>query len=92
MTPESWGRQLAGHTPGLGDLGDAHTQNARGQWVPSIPLPLYGLIRRRCQCGKRFWTTRRYRAHYALDHILYPPEAPHGSRATDTGRGGPRLR
>jgi hypothetical protein len=50
---------------------DAITQNARGKWVPSIPLPLYGL-RKRCCCGRRFWTEDGYRGHYALSHILFP--------------------
>lgn len=61
------------------------TQNSRGQWVPSIPLPYYGLIRRRCQCLRWFWTAAGYRGHYALDHILYPPEAPHAGRAARRG-------
>jgi hypothetical protein len=46
----------------------AQTQNKRGEWVPAIPLPLFG-IRKRCQCGKRFWTLGGYRAHYAYVHI-----------------------
>ena len=50
-------------------------QNARGEWVPSIPLPMYG-IRKRCECGRKFWTAAGYRGHYALDHILYPPSSP----------------
>jgi hypothetical protein len=44
-------------------------QNKRGQWVPAIPLPFYGL-RKRCDCGRKFWTTDGYRGHYALCHIL----------------------
>lgn len=45
------------------------TQNREGQWVPAIPLPFYGL-QKRCYCGARFWTSRGYRGHYALVHIL----------------------
>jgi hypothetical protein len=45
------------------------TQNARGEWVPAIPLPLYGL-RKHCRCGRKFWRLASYRAHYALTHIL----------------------
>jgi hypothetical protein len=45
------------------------TQNDRGDWVPAIPLPFYGL-RKRCDCGQRFWTAAGYRGHYALVHIL----------------------
>ena len=45
------------------------TQNKAGQWVPAIPLPFYGL-RKRCGCGRRFWTEEGYRGHYALVHIL----------------------
>lgn len=44
-------------------------QNDHGQWVPDIPLPFYGL-RKRCTCGRKFWTTDGYRGHYALCHIL----------------------
>lgn len=45
------------------------TQNRNGQWVPAIPLPLYGL-RKRCTCGRKFWTDAGYQGHYALRHIL----------------------
>ena len=44
-------------------------QNEHGQWVPAIPLPFYGL-RKRCDCGRKFWTTDGYQGHYALCHIL----------------------
>ena len=47
------------------------TENARGEWVPAIPLPMKG-IRSTCVCGRKFWTEEGYRSHYALDHILYP--------------------
>ncbi len=46
------------------------TQNPRGEWVPAIPLPLYGL-RKRCECGRKFWTTAGYQGHYALCHVLH---------------------
>lgn len=45
------------------------TQNARGEWVPAIPLPFLGL-RKWCDCERRFWTMDGYRSHYALRHIL----------------------
>lgn len=51
------------------------TRNARGEWVPAIPLPLYGL-RKKCRCGAKFWTEQRYREHYALHHIIDPAEEP----------------
>lgn len=54
---------------------EASARNARSEWVPSIPLPVYGL-RKLCECGRKFWTERGYRGHYALDHILYPRKAP----------------
>ena len=44
-------------------------QNEHGQWVPDIPLPFYGL-RKRCGCGRKFWTMDGYQGHYALRHIL----------------------
>jgi hypothetical protein len=47
--------------------GGVQTQNQRGEWVPAIPLPLLG-IRKRCGCGRRFWTMDGYRAHYAYAH------------------------
>jgi len=49
------------------------TQNSRGEWVPAIPLPFFGL-RKRCECGRKFWTADGYRGHYALKHILFPGE------------------
>ncbi|HEY6276975.1 MAG TPA: hypothetical protein VIX86_11650 [Streptosporangiaceae bacterium] len=50
----------------------ASQQNKRGEWVPAIPLPLYG-PRKRCRCGRKFWTIAGYRGHYALAHILGTP-------------------
>lgn len=44
-------------------------QNKRGEWVPSIPLPFYGL-RKQCSCGKKFWRESRYYEHYAFWHIV----------------------
>jgi hypothetical protein len=38
------------------------TQNKRGQWVPSIPLPLFTFPHRhRCECKRTFWTMDGYR-------------------------------
>jgi len=45
------------------------TENKKGEFVPAIPLPFYGL-RKMCHCGKKFWTEERYEEHYALHHIL----------------------
>lgn len=44
-------------------------QNRRGEWVPAIPLPFFGL-RKHCSCGEKFWTQKGYEGHYARDHIL----------------------
>ncbi len=44
-------------------------KNSRGEYVPAIPLPYYGL-RRMCECRKKFWTQKGYESHYALEHIL----------------------
>lgn len=52
------------------DTTSNQVENARGEWVPAIPLPLYGL-RKRCDCGLKFWTLDGYRGHYALAHILH---------------------
>jgi hypothetical protein len=46
------------------------TQNDLGEWVPAIPVPFYGL-RKRCGCGRKFWTAAGYRGHYALRHVLH---------------------
>jgi hypothetical protein len=64
------------HQPDWNDLEEQFgpsvtTQNTRGQWVPSIPLPFFG-VRKHCgSCKKRFWTEGGYRGHYALEHILH---------------------
>jgi hypothetical protein len=50
-------------------MSETTTQNKRGEWVPAIPLPFYGL-RKKCRCGAKFWTEQRYREHYALHHII----------------------
>lgn len=48
----------------------ASCRNRRGEEVPAIPLPLYG-IRKRCgECGASFWTERGYGGHYVLVHVL----------------------
>lgn len=49
----------------------AQTQNARGEWVPVIPLPLL-YFWKQCSCRKRFRTMERYEEHYALHHIVKP--------------------
>jgi hypothetical protein len=46
------------------------TRNARGEWVPAIPVPFYGLRKHCCDCKRKFWREVSYRAHYALVHIL----------------------
>lgn len=32
-------------------------------------------LKKRCDCGKRFWTMDGYRGHYAYAHILGMEEA-----------------
>ncbi len=51
------------------------TRYASGAWAPAIPLPYHGL-RKRCDCGARFWAMAGYRSHYALAHILEADGAP----------------
>jgi hypothetical protein len=55
----------------------ASAKNLRGRWVPAVPLPYYG-IRKRCTCGRAYWTLAGYRGHYAYAHILgmEPERAP----------------
>lgn len=46
-------------------------QNARGEWVPAIPLPHYLAFGRvRCDCGRKFRNQGRYREHFAYAHTL----------------------
>jgi hypothetical protein len=46
--------------------------NDRGEWVPSIPLPLFTFPHRhRCECDRSFWTMSGYRGHYALVHVMH---------------------
>jgi hypothetical protein len=68
-------------TIGEKEMMNAQTQNARGEWVPAIPLPYMfwlGVPYTQCHCGKRFLgnvrkrALRRYEEHYALHHILKP--------------------
>lgn len=52
------------------------TKNTRGEWIPAIPEPYYHVIRKECECKRKFWTREGYDAHYALVHILaYPPNS-----------------
>jgi len=55
-------------------MSSAEQTNDRGQWVPAIPVPFYGL-RKHCECGRKFWTIGGYQGHYALVHILHLGEA-----------------
>lgn len=48
-------------------------RNRRGEWVPAVPHPVTSGILgwARCgDCGRAFWTTRGYRGHFALVHVL----------------------
>lgn len=49
-----------------------------GRWVPSIPLPLIGPLRVRCECGRHFWRLAHgkqswkppgYVRHYQQEHL-----------------------
>lgn len=51
-------------------MSEQRVKNCRGEWVPAIPLPLYGRFRRWCKCGAWFWTEHGYLGHYAYAHIL----------------------
>lgn len=66
----------------VADEPTVQTQNDRGEWVESIPLPFYlgsvlptrrttgSKAKCRCQCGRKFPDEETYRGHYALVHIL----------------------
>lgn len=39
-------------------------------WVPAVPLPFYGLFRKRCvTCGAKFRHMDDYERHYVREHI-----------------------
>lgn len=44
-------------------------ENRRGEQVPAIPLPLFGL-KKQCSCGQSFWKLHNYETHYAHEHIV----------------------
>jgi hypothetical protein len=49
----------------------ATAQNKYGEWVPAIEEPYFlPFGRTKCRCGKTFWGRRRYREHYALEHVM----------------------
>ena len=71
---EAWQRTIAMLAGKPLDTTSTQTENARGEWVPAIPLPLFTWPHRhRCECGQSFWTLPGYRSHYALAHILGTP-------------------
>lgn len=43
-----------------------------GQWQPCIPAPVKKL-KKICVCGKKFWTVKKYRDHYFVQHIVFGP-------------------
>lgn len=48
---------------------NTQTQNKKGEWIPAIEEPYYLLFRKRCRCGKKFWSAERYEEHYAYYHL-----------------------
>jgi hypothetical protein len=71
---EAWQRTMAMLAGERFDATSTQTRNARGEWVPAIPLPLFTFPHRHhCECGRSFWTLDGYRGHYALVHILETP-------------------
>lgn len=62
---------LGGARLDVGQGASAQMLNARGEWVPAIPLPLFTWPHRhRCGCGRPFWTMDGYRGHYAAVHLI----------------------
>ena len=37
-------------------------------WIPATPLPFYGWVFRRCECGKRFLRFSAYERHWHQTH------------------------
>jgi len=58
------------HTPAISKAVPpaVKTQSSRGNWINAIPLPFVGM-KKRCLCGKKFWTMEGYKGHYAYRHI-----------------------
>lgn len=56
---------------------------APGLWRPAVPLPFYGLLHVRCECGRQFWDLtsaridkhskafQRYERHYRAEHVTW---------------------
>lgn len=54
-------------------IGGVSMLNEGGRWVPSIPLPFFGIFTKGCgACGRKFLTTAGYRGHYAAAHTVNP--------------------
>lgn len=68
-----WGGPGVRLTP-AGDIARFDTgnlvRNLAGEWVPSIPEPIYGLGKVCPVCYQRFFMRAGYRGHYALTHIM----------------------
>lgn len=54
----------------VGDLSEAYDRGkaeAPREWLVAIPEPYYG-IRKKCMCGRHFWTYAGYQGHWLLEH------------------------
>lgn len=47
------------------------TFNKNGVRLPAIPEPYYCLIRKKCDCGRKFWSYKAYVKHYIYKHIYH---------------------
>lgn len=59
---------------GVGERTDVHRSpcdevGEDGMWRESCPLPFFFAFGRcQCECGKRFWSTAKYRAHWRAEN------------------------
>jgi|GEM_PF-4450557 len=37
-------------------------------YYPAIPLPLFLLCRKQCECGQKFWRLSSYQIHWQISH------------------------
>ena len=57
---------------------DVQEDAGNGLWVEAIPLPFYG-IRKRCECGRKFWRESDYRRHWRYENTMLLYEERYGA-------------
>lgn len=73
---------------------DVMAEISPGVWIPDIPLPFYGSLRRflsftryyECGCGVRSWTETEYQLHYRTEQLLEMNKIHATSRSLQHGK------